>query len=145
MPGLVDCHVHAAQYAYTGTATDKPLMEWLQHYTFPAERRCADVAYARRVYEKLVDRLLANGTTCSAMYATIHVAATKVLVDVCLDKGHRCVVGKVCMDRNGAEGYEETTAAALAGTEEVIEYVKARQPGAAPKARVVQPLSLIHI
>ncbi|KAK7233185.1 imidazolonepropionase [Aureococcus anophagefferens] len=139
VPGLVDCHVHAAQYAYTGTATDKPLMEWLQHYTFPAERRCADVAYARRVYEKLVDRLLANGTTCSAMYATIHVAATKVLVDVCLEKGHRCVVGKVCMDRNGAEGYEETTAAALAGTEAVIEYVKARQPGAAPKTRVVQP------
>ena len=139
VPGLVDCHVHAAQYAYTGTATDKPLMEWLQHYTFPAERRCADVAYARRVYEKLVDRLLANGTTCSAMYATIHVAATKVLVDVCLEKGHRCVVGKVCMDRNGAEGYEETTAAALAGTEEVIEYVKARQPRAAPRTRVVQP------
>ncbi|KAH8092771.1 imidazolonepropionase [Aureococcus anophagefferens] len=122
-----------------GTATDKPLMEWLQHYTFPAERRCADVAYARRVYEKLVDRLLANGTTCSAMYATIHVPATKVLVDVCLEKGHRCVVGKVCMDRNGAEGYEETTADALAGTEAVIEYVKARQPGAAPRTRVVQP------
>ena len=139
VPGLVDCHVHAPQYAYTGTATDKPLMEWLQHYTFPAERRCADCGYARRVYEALVDRLLRNGTTAAAMYATIHVEATKVLVDVCLDKGLRCVVGKVCMDRNGAEDYEETTADALSGTEAVIDYVKARQPQTRGLDRLVQP------
>eukprot|EP00959_Pyramimonas_sp_CCMP1952_P468560 9493443-Pyramimonas_sp.AAC.1 len=38
-PGLVDTHVHAAQYQFTGTGTDMPLMQWLQAYTFPAERR----------------------------------------------------------------------------------------------------------
>ena len=26
-PGMVDCHVHAPQYAYSGTATDKPLTD----------------------------------------------------------------------------------------------------------------------
>ena len=57
-PGMVDCHVHAPQYAYSGTATDKPLMEWLQHYTFPAEKRCVDVDYAKTLYSALVDRLL---------------------------------------------------------------------------------------
>lgn len=25
------------QYSYTGTATDRPLMDWLDHYTFPRE------------------------------------------------------------------------------------------------------------
>lgn len=30
LPGLVDTHIHAPQYAFTGTATDIPLMEWLE-------------------------------------------------------------------------------------------------------------------
>ena len=33
---IVDCHVHAPQYAFTGTHTDTELMEWLDTYTFPA-------------------------------------------------------------------------------------------------------------
>lgn len=50
-PGMIDTHVHAPQYQFTGTATDLPLMEWLQTYTFPAERRCADVHLASRICE----------------------------------------------------------------------------------------------
>mmetsp|Transcript_13787 Transcript_13787/g.41978 ORF Transcript_13787/g.41978 Transcript_13787/m.41978 type:complete len:231 (+) Transcript_13787:828-1520(+) len=48
-PGMIDTHVHAPQYQFTGTATDLPLMEWLQTYTFPAERRCSDVHLAGRI------------------------------------------------------------------------------------------------
>ena len=138
-PGMVDCHVHAPQYAYSGTATDKPLMEWLQHYTFPAEKRCVDVDYARTLYSALVDRLLMQGTTCVALYATIHVPATNALVDICLEKGLRAVVGKVCMDRHGGDGYEETTADALAGTRACLDYIRKAQPGASGLARLVQP------
>lgn len=29
IPGLVDCHIHAPQFSFTGTATDVPLMDWL--------------------------------------------------------------------------------------------------------------------
>lgn len=29
-PGFVDTHIHAPQFAYTGTATDVPLMRWLE-------------------------------------------------------------------------------------------------------------------
>ena len=32
-PGLIDTHVHAPQYTFTGTATRLPLMEWLTEYT----------------------------------------------------------------------------------------------------------------
>lgn len=63
LPGLIDLHVHAPQYSYSGTATDKPLMQWLDHYTFPAERRMRDLGIAREVYTKLLSRLAANGTT----------------------------------------------------------------------------------
>jgi len=40
IPGMIDLHIHAPQFAYTGTATDRPLMGpdgWLETYTFPAE------------------------------------------------------------------------------------------------------------
>ena len=63
VPGFIDTHIHAPQYPYTGTATDKPLMEWLNHYTFPAESRLADEKIAARVYSTVVDRTLRSGTT----------------------------------------------------------------------------------
>ena len=53
-PGFIDTHVHAPQYSFMGTATDRPLMGsdgWLETYTFPAESRLSDSKLARRVYE----------------------------------------------------------------------------------------------
>ena len=70
-------------------------------------------AFARTVYSKLVRRLLDNGTTTTVYYASIHLEATKVLVDVCRELGQRAIVGKVAMDQHGGEGYVETTADAL--------------------------------
>jgi len=102
VPGMIDTHVHAPQYQFTGTATDRPLMEWLQTYTFPAERRCENTAYAARVYDKLVRRLLSAGTTTAVYYGSIHLEATKALVDACRTHGQRALVGKVAMDQYGA-------------------------------------------
>jgi 5-methylthioadenosine/S-adenosylhomocysteine deaminase len=39
MPGLVNTHNHAAMTCYRGIADDLPLMEWLNHYIFPAESK----------------------------------------------------------------------------------------------------------
>ena len=136
-PGFIDTHVHAPQYQYTGTATDLPLMEWLQEYTFPAERRMEDAAFARTVYSKLVRRLLDNGTTTSVYYASIHLEATKVLVDVCRELGQRAIVGKVAMDQHGGEGYVETTADALRDTEALVEYCVKCEPAASSQTRLV--------
>jgi cytosine/adenosine deaminase-related metal-dependent hydrolase len=70
-PGLIDLHLHAPQYAYTGTATDKPLMGqdgWLETYTFPAERRLRDdLLHAAHVYSSVVRSTLKHGTT-TALY-----------------------------------------------------------------------------
>jgi len=136
-PGFIDTHVHAPQYQYTGTATDLPLMKWLQEYTFPAERRMEDAAFARTVYSKLVQRLLDNGTTTSVYYASIHLEATKVLVDVCRELGQRAIVGKVAMDQHGGEGYQETTADALRDTEALVEYCVKCEPAASSQTRLV--------
>jgi guanine deaminase len=40
IPGLIDTHIHAPQYQYTGTAVDLELMKWLNVYAFPAETAC---------------------------------------------------------------------------------------------------------
>ncbi len=57
MPGMVDSHIHAPQYAYTGTHLDLPLLEWLNKYTFPIESNFRDTNFAKKVYKKVVVRL----------------------------------------------------------------------------------------
>ncbi len=117
MPGLIDSHIHAPQFVNAGPygmrnlpgtinhlnlhlivqglALDKPLLQWLQQYTFPAESRFADLDYARKVYSSCVDATLAAGTTTANYFATIHREATEVLCDIVEEKGQRALVGKV--------------------------------------------------
>ena len=39
MPGLVNCHNHAAMTLFRGLADDLPLLTWLEQHIFPAEAR----------------------------------------------------------------------------------------------------------
>lgn len=98
LPGFVDLHVHAPQWAQAGTALDVPLYDWLNTHTFPLESRFADTSYAAEVYEDLVGALLANGTTTALYFATIHKEASLLLAEICARKGQRGLVGKVVMD-----------------------------------------------
>lgn len=84
---FVDLHVHAPQWAQSGTALDIPLYEWLNTYTFPLESKFADLAFAQQVYDELVTQLLANGTTTALYFATIHYEASRRLAEICAEKG----------------------------------------------------------
>lgn len=124
VPGLVDAHAHAPQYAQLGLGTDLPLLEWLDRYTFKTESRFADVSFARRVYGDVVRRVLRNGTTSCVWFASLHVPATCALVDECRDQGLHALVGKVCMDRNSPSYYcEASPAASVAAARDVAAYV----------------------
>eukprot|EP00386_Alphamonas_edax_P001897 GDKI01005747.1.p1 GENE.GDKI01005747.1~~GDKI01005747.1.p1 ORF type:complete len:288 (-),score=91.55 GDKI01005747.1:853-1716(-) len=112
-PGFVDTHIHAPQYTYTGTATDKPLMEWLQAYTFPEEMRYSDPAYASKMYPRVVTRTLKCGTTTALYFGTNSTPGCEELCKVCERLGQRAIVGKVCMDRFSPDGYKETADQAL--------------------------------
>jgi|UPI000692262F guanine deaminase len=128
LPGFVDLHVHAPQYPQLGSALDVPLEVWLQTYTFPLEARYEDLAFARRSYGLLVEDLLANGTTTALYFATIHQEATRALVDTCLDKGQRALIGKVAMDNADEcpDYYRDASPeAAILGTRALIDYVRA--------------------
>ena len=50
LPGMVDLHIHAPQYAFRGLGMDMELLDWLQTYTFPEEAKYADPAYAEKAY-----------------------------------------------------------------------------------------------
>jgi len=100
IPGLVDLHTHAPQYAYRGLGMDRELLDWLQTYAFPEEAKYADLEYARKAYRIFADALLAGATTRACIFATIHVDATVLLMDILESTGIKAMVGKVNMDRN---------------------------------------------
>ncbi len=56
IPGFVDTHIHAPQYAIAGTGTDLPLLEWLNKYTFPTEKKYKEITFAKEIYTKVVHR-----------------------------------------------------------------------------------------
>jgi guanine deaminase len=128
LPGFVDLHVHAPQWPQLGLALDWPLEEWLQASTFPLEARYADTTFASDTYQSLVDGLLANGTTTALYFATIHLAATQKLADICLNRGQRALIGRVAMDNpeQCPDIYRDPSAAvAEAETRSFIDYVRA--------------------
>lgn len=95
IPGFVDTHTHAPQYINLGIGIDLPLLQWLQTYTFPQEKRFKDLKHATHVYDKCVKRHLMNGTTTCCYYGTIHLEATKILAQIAENYGQRAFV-KLC-------------------------------------------------
>ncbi|MBD8026376.1 guanine deaminase [Ureibacillus sp. Re31] len=123
LPGFIDLHVHAPQWAQAGTALDLPLYDWLNTYTFPIESKFSDMNFAQTVYEDLVKTLLANGTTTALYFASIHKESSLLLAQICAQLGQRGLVGKVVMDNpDQCPNYyrDESTEMALKETEEFI-------------------------
>lgn len=118
IPGLVDLHVHAPQYTYRGLGMDKELLDWLQAYAFPEESRYEDPDYAERAYRIFVEKMRTNATTRACIFATAHVPATLLLMEMLEKSGLITYVGKVSMDRNApAPLCEESPAVAAAAVE----------------------------
>lgn len=110
IPGFVDCHTHAPQFPNLGIGLDRPLLEWLDKYTFPLESQYKDVEFAAKVYDKVVQRLLANGTTTACYFGSLHLEGTIELAKTVLKHKQRALVGKVSMNlKNDAGYYNETT------------------------------------
>jgi len=100
LPGLVDLHMHAPQFSYRGLGMDFELLEWLETYTFPEESKYRNLGYARNAYTAVVRNLVNGPNTRACLYATVHLPATRLLMDILEESGLVCMVGKVNMDRN---------------------------------------------
>ena len=123
LPGFIDGHAHAPQYAYLGIGMHLPLLEWLNKYTFAYESEFHDLEYANTIYRKAVQRSLCNGSTTVSYFATIHLEASKLLVDIVQEYGQRGFIGKVNMDRNAPETLLEKTQESIKETRDFISYV----------------------
>lgn len=117
IPGFIDTHVHYAQSDIIASYGEQ-LLEWLERYTFPTERRFADPAHARDVAAFFVDELLRNGTTTAMVFATVHPESVDAIFEEARSRGMCIAAGKVLMDRNCPEflrdtaesGYEQSAA-----------------------------------
>lgn len=127
LPGFVDTHIHAPQWAQIGKALHEPLPVWLQTYTFPLESSYKETAFIDAVYGHLIDTLLANGTTTAQYFGTVQNEANKRLALLAAEKGQRPFVGKVVMDdrSQSPDFYRDDTAEeALKATEDLLDYTK---------------------
>lgn len=129
-PGFIDTHTHAPQHPNTGLFGKTTLLDWLQTYTFPMESSLSSLSTAKRIYQNFVSRTLSHGTTTCAYYATIHVPATNLLADICLRRGQRALVGRVCMNSTLSPEYyrDESTEASIQDSKASIDYIRSIDP-----------------
>jgi len=89
MPGLINCHTHAAMNLLRGAADDLPLHQWLQTRIWPLEGELADAEF---VYDGSVlaaaEMLLGGITTFNDMYFY-----PDQVVQAALDVGSRVFAG----------------------------------------------------
>jgi guanine deaminase len=120
LPGFIDAHVHFVQTDIIGSHGER-LLEWLERYTFPAERRFADAAHASEVAEFFVRELLRNGTTTALVMGSVHPASVDAIFTAAQARAMRLIAGKVLMDRNCPEDLRDTASSGYAESKALIE------------------------
>jgi guanine deaminase len=117
LPGFIDCHVHYPQIGIIG-AGGRPLLDWLNRYTFVAEQQFADGAHAREVAQLFLRECLRAGTTTAAVFCSVHPQSVDAFFEASTALNTRMIAGKVLMDRHAPaaltdsaqRGYDESQA-----------------------------------
>jgi guanine deaminase len=120
LPGFVDAHLHCVQTDVIGSHGAR-LLEWLEQYTFPAERAFADPAHAREVAGVFVNELLRNGTTTALVMGSVHAASVEAVFEAAEARGMRLIAGKAMMDRNCPEDLRDSAESGYAESKALIE------------------------
>jgi len=66
LPGLVNAHTHAPMVLFRGLADDLALMDWLNHYIFPAEAKSVSPDFVRVGTRLAALEMIGSGTTTFA-------------------------------------------------------------------------------
>ncbi len=140
IPAMNDMHVHAPQYRNQGIAMDLELLPWLQNYTFPEEKKYADAAYAERMYRRFIRDMWRFGTMRSCVFATIHTASTRLLMNLFREAGMGAMVGKVAMNRNCPPELIESVEDMVAGNEALIAEFPQYSPLTSHLSPLVRPI-----
>lgn len=106
--GFLDSHVHFPQTPMIA-AFGEQLLDWLNKYTFPTERKYADKAFASSVAKFFLGECLRNGITTSCVYCTVFPQSVDALFEEADRLGMRIAAGKVMMNRNAPDYLLDTT------------------------------------
>ena len=120
MPGFVDTHIHYPQTDVIGSG-GRQLLDWLEDYTFPAERRFSDPVYAREVADDFLDELVRNGTTTAMVFCTVHRASVDAFFESAATRRMRMVAGKILMDRNSPDFLRDSVVTGERDSRELLE------------------------
>ena len=120
MPGFVDCHIHFPQTEVIA-AYGEQLLQWLDKYTFPAESKFKDKAYAKTMAELFLNELLRAGTTTALVFGTVHKQSVDAFFEACELRNLRMIAGKVMMDRNAPDYLTDDPESSYADTKDLIE------------------------
>ncbi len=94
LPGLINCHTHAAMTLMRGIADDLPLMDWLQNHIWPLEQKWMSEAFVKDGTDLAIAEMILGGTTCfNDMYFFPEITATQVI-----HHGIRAKVGLIVID-----------------------------------------------
>lgn len=120
MPGFIDTHIHFPQMEVIASYGVQ-LLEWLNKYTFPAEGKFKDKAYAQSIAALFLDELLKNGTTTALVFAAVFPESVDAFFEEA-DRRNLCMIaGKVLMDRNAPDYLRDTADSAYSDTKRLIE------------------------
>lgn len=111
LPGFIDTHVHCPQLDVIASYGTE-LLDWLNTYTFPAERRYVDPAVAQAGADRFLQALWAHGTTSAVVFPTVHKVSAEALFTRASAHRMRLVTGKVLMDRHAPDGLLDDVAQA---------------------------------
>ena len=120
LPGFIDTHVHFPQHRMLA-APGRDLLDWLNRFTFPEERRYASAAHACAAAEAFLDRLVQHGTTAAVVFSTVHRSATEILFTAAERRRVTIVSGKTMMDRNAPEALRDDPDSGVRDSEALIE------------------------
>ena len=136
-PGFVDTHNHAPQWTQRGVGRGQTLLDWLENVTFAHEAKFEDPDYASRTYSSCVAGFLQQGITTASYYGSHHEKASRILAEICLEKGQRALVGKCNMNRNAPDWYRDASIDdSLQETRELIQHIRNLDP----ESRLVKPV-----
>lgn len=119
-PGFIDMHTHFPQTEIIA-AYGEQLLEWLNKYTFPTERKFKDKTYAKEVAGFFLNELLKNGTTTAVVLATVFRESVDAFFEESSHRNLRMIAGKVMMDRNAPDYLRDTAKSSYFQSKELIE------------------------
>src|ERR1051325_115339 len=94
VPGFVNAHTHVPMTLFRGIADDRDLMDWLEHYIFPAEAKNVTAGVVRWGARLAAAEMIRSGTTT---FADMYYFESDI-ADETRRAGLRGVVGETMID-----------------------------------------------